>query len=72
MFLSGEIDIKNQIYTKIHILQFCVKVVVLSRLYSKNIGNQSENYDIPKEPENLRFGPIITIKFLFRILNILN
>ena len=47
-------------------MQFCIKVVVLNRSYSTNtqpIGND----DIPQEPENLRFAPIIIFLFAFLI-----
>ena len=47
-------------------MQFCIKVVVLNRSYSTN--TQSENDDIPQEPENLRFAPIIIFIFYFSFL----
>ena len=40
-------------------MQFCVKVVLLNSSYSIQIGEQSENDNIPQEPENLRFVPVI-------------
>ena len=38
-------------------MQFCIKVVVLNRSYSTN--TQSENDDIPQEPEKLSLASII-------------
>ena len=48
-------------------MQFCIKV---DRSNSTNTqGNQSENDNIPQEPENPRFAPIIILKFLFCLFN---
>jgi len=52
MFLSREIDVKLcQIYTKIQYIHI------------QQIRNQSENDDIPQEPENLRFAPFLILHF---------
>ena len=48
-------------------MQFCVKVVLLNSSYSIQIGEQSENDNIPQEPENLRFVPVINF-FYFAFL----
>ena len=63
MFLSREIDIKLcQNYIK-----FCIHFVVLTD-HIQQICNQSENYYIPQEPENLRFAPVIKLNSYFAFL----
>ena len=39
-------------------IKFCIKIVGLNSSFSAK-RNQSENDDIPEEPEKLRFAPII-------------
>ena len=47
-------------------MQFCIKV---DRSNSTNTqGNQSENNNIPQEPEYPRFAPIIFFNFYFAFL----
>ena len=67
MCLSREINIKMcRIYTKIH------KNAILYKSCNKDhlqrIRNQSENDDIPQEPENLSFALIIIVFFYFAFL----
>ena len=59
MFLSREINIKLcPNYTKIHRYGILCKSCSIKH-------NQSENDDIPQEPENLRFAPIIIFFIYF-------
>ena len=60
MFQSREIDIKLcQLYTKINIYTILNKSSRFKQIIFNQIRNQSENDDIPQEPEILRFAPII-------------
>ena len=43
-------------------------MLVLNRPYSTILRNQSENYFIPQEPENLRFAPVIIFNLYFAFL----
>ena len=68
MCLSREINIKMcRIYTKIH------KNAILYKSCNKDhlqqIRNQSENDDIPQDPENLRSALIRIFLFAFCIFN---
>ena len=56
-----------QIYTKIHIYAILSKSCCIKQIIIQQIRNQSENDDIPQEPENVKFAPIMI--FLFRIFN---
>ena len=62
MFLSREIDIKLcQNYTKTYL--YMKDVVYVSQYktdHIQQIHNQSENSDIPEEPEKLTCAPFIT------------
>ena len=57
MFLSLKIDIKlSKFYKNSNIyIQLCKKVVD----HIQQVRNQSDNDDIPEEPEKLKFAPII-------------
>ena len=48
-------------------MQFCIKVVTLID-HIQQICSQSENDDIPQEPENLMFALIIFFNFYFGFL----
>ena len=57
MFLSRDIDINLcQNYTKMCICKYLYKVHNIKQIIFRN---QSENDDIPEEPEKLRCAPII-------------
>jgi len=60
MPLSREIDIKlcqNDTKTYIYV-RFCKRFLALNRSYSANT-QPIKNYDIPEEPDKLKFAPII-------------
>ena len=58
MFLSREIDIKlSQNYTKTYLCKILYKICNIKHI--QQIRNQSENDDIPEEPEKLRFASVI-------------
>ena len=66
MFLSWKIDIKLcQNYTKSYIYQISYKIRIN---HIQQIRNQSENYYIIQEPENLGFAPVIIFNFYFALL----
>ena len=60
MFLSREIDLKLcQIYSKTYVCKIWYKILSCKQIIFSKYRNQSENFDIPEEPEKLRFAPII-------------
>ena len=60
MFLSREIDLKLcQIYRKTNVCKILYKILSCKQMIFSKYRNQSENFDIPEEPEKLRFAPII-------------
>ena len=64
MFLSREINIKLcQSYTKTYIYEIWYKNLSFETDDIQQIGNQSENYDNPEEPEKLRFASIVIYQF---------
>ena len=60
MFLSREIDIKLcQNYTKTYIHEILYKIRTVKQIIFSKYATNLKNYDIPEEPEKLRFVPII-------------
>jgi len=63
MFLSREIDIQlSQNYTKTYLCKILYKIYSIK--YIQEIRIQSENNDIPKEPEKLKFPPNYYLNFI--------